>query len=104
MRGTPNIELALRQPIAGPRRPSVGWAPPAEIPIDGDNFLLRASLSQREGWRNVTHPNVIDRRFDHADIGTSSEFALRLVLHIRAAPAREPARTAQLARAKISQK
>jgi hypothetical protein len=40
MRGTPNIELGLRQPIAGPRRPSVGWAPPAEIPIHGDNFLL----------------------------------------------------------------
>lgn len=68
----------LRQPVAGPRRSGVRRAPCVEIPVDGDDLLLLGVAAQRKRWRNIAHPNVIDRRFDDTDIGAGCKFPLRL--------------------------
>jgi hypothetical protein len=37
----------------------------------------RAPAAQRKGRRDVPHPNVVDRRFNHGDVGTGGELSSR---------------------------
>ena len=94
IRGTPKIEAAFRQAVAGRGR-APRSSPCVEIPVDGDDLLREPGAAQREGRRDVPHPDVVDRRFDHGDISAGGKFPPRFARPGRGGPAGEPAHSAR---------
>jgi hypothetical protein len=39
-------------------------SPAIEVPVNSDNFQLSLLTAESEGWRNVAHPDIVNRRLD----------------------------------------